>query len=120
MTKLVDIELLAKFKEKQDAANTEKFLQASDFVDSEGKIKTEKTEISILKMHVDASDPENVKYFVDENGTKGTAEIAGAVGKIYIDLASGSQIIYTYDGEKFIPFASEIATDEDIENLFNE
>lgn len=124
MTKLVDIELLGKFKEKQDAANINKFMQATDFVDSEGKIKPEKistnTGIEIIKMHVDASDAENVKYFVDNNGAKGDTEITGEIGKIYIDLETGGKVIYTFDGENFMPFVSEIATDEDIESLFNE
>ena len=122
MTKLVDIELLGKFKEKQDTANVAKFMQATDFVDDEGKIKAEKistdTGIEIIKMHVDSTDAENVKYFVDENGEKGAAEITGEIGKIYIDLESGGKVIYTFNGENFIPFVSEIATTEDIENLF--
>ena len=124
MTKLVDIELLGKFKEKQDIANAEKFMQIENFVDGEGKIKPEKistdTGIEIIKMHVDASDAENVKYFVDENGSKGETEITGETGKIYIDLESGGKIIYTSNGENFIPFVSEIATTADIENLFSE
>ena len=124
MTKLVDIELLGKFKEKQDAANITKFMQAADFVDSEGKIKPEKistdTGIEIIKMHIDSSDAENIKYFADENGEKAATEITGEIGKIYIDLESGGKILCTFDGENFIPFASQIATTEDIENLFAE
>jgi len=124
MTKLVDVTQLANFKDKQDAANIAKFMQAADFVDGEGKIKAEKistdTGIEIIKMHVETIDAENVKYFSDNNGLKSTAEITGEVGKIYIDLASGGKVIYTFDGENFIPFVSEIATTEDIENLFNE
>ena len=122
MIKLVDIELLGKFKEKQDTANVAKFMQTTDFVDDEGKIKAEKistdTGIEIIKMHVDSTDAENIQYFVDENGEKGTAEIIGEIGKIYIDLESGGKVIYTFNGENFIPFVSEIATTEDIENLF--
>lgn len=124
MTKLVDINQLAKFKEKQDAANIEKFMQIENFVDGEGKIKADKIQaesgIEVIKMHVDTSDAENTKYFVDENGTKGAAEIVGEAGKIYIDLEAGYKVIYTFDGENFIPFTSAIATDADIENLFNE
>lgn len=124
MAKLVDIELLGKFKEKQDAANANKFMQATDFVDGEGKIKAEKISVTsgieIIKMHVDASDAENVKYFEDNNGVKGAAEIVGESGKIYIDMAAGGRVIYTSNGENFFPFVSEIATDADIENLFNE
>lgn len=121
MTKLVDINRLANFKEKQDAANAEKFMQVADFVDGEGKIKAEKISTEeIIKMHVDASDAENVKYFADENGEKSAVEISGEIGKIYVDLESGGKIIYTSNGENFIPFVSEIATDADIENLFNE
>lgn len=120
MAKLVSINTLAKFKEKQDDFNAGKFMQTSEFVDAEGKIKTEKfaTE-EIIKIHVDASDAENVKYFSDNNGERG-AEITGEVGKIYIDLDTGGKVIYTFSGENFIPFVSEIATTEDIENLFNE
>ena len=124
MAKLVDIDILAKFKEKQDTANANKFMQATDFVDGEGKIKAEKISVTsgieIIKMHVDASDAENVKYFEDNNGVKGENEIAGEVGKIYIDMAAGGKVIYTSNGENFFPFVSEIATESDIENLFNE
>ena len=119
MAKLVDINLLAKFKEKQDAANSAKFMQVEDFVDAEGKIKTEKFSTEeIIKMHVDTSNAENVKYFADNNGVKAETEITGEVGKIYIDLDNDCKTIYTYNGENFIPFIASIATDEDIESLF--
>lgn len=85
MAKLVDIDILAKFKEKQDTANANKFMQATDFVDGEGKIKAEKISVTsgieIIKMHVDASDAENVKYFEDNNGVEGENEIAGESAK---------------------------------------
>ena len=109
MAKLVDIELLGNFKKKQDAANSQKFLLKSEFVEKADEI---------IKMHVDSSDPENIKYFADNNGVKSSTEITGEVGKIYIDVASGGKFIYTYGGENFIPFVSEIATAADIENLF--
>ena len=119
MAKLVDVELLGKFKEKQDAANSKKFMQIEDFVDAEGKIKTEKFSTEeIIKIHVDSSDADNIKFFADDNGVKSSTEITGEVGKIYIDVASGGKFIYTYSGENFIPFVSEIATAADIENLF--
>ena len=124
MAKLVDIDILAKFKEKQDTANANKFMQATDFVDGEGKIKAEKISVTsgieIIKMHVDASDAENVKYFEDNNGVKGADEIAGEVGKIYIDMAAGGKVICTSNDENFFSFVSEIAIESDIENLFNE
>ena len=121
MAKLVNINQLAKFKEMQDAANSQKFMQISDFVDAEGKIKTEKFSTEeIIKMHVDNSDAQNVKYFSDNNGTKTSTEIIGEIGKIYIDLESGGKVIYTFSGQNFVPFVSEIATDADIESLFND
>lgn len=121
MAKLVNINQLATFKQKQDAANEKKFIQAADFLDENGKIKSDKLATAeIIKIHVDSGDPANVKYFADDNGSKTTTEITGEVGKIYIDLESSSTIIYTFNGEKFVPFVSEIATDADIESLFNE
>ena len=124
MTKLVDINQLANFKEKQDAANVVKFMQVADFIDGEEKIKAEKistdTGIEIVKIHVDTSNAENVKYLANENGEKSAVEVTGEIGKIYVDLESGGKVIYTSNGENFIPFVSEIATDADFENLFNE
>lgn len=122
MSKTVTLEKLAYFKTKQDAANEAKFMQLNDFVDGEGKIKSEKFSVEggteVIKMHVDSSDPENIKYFADNNGVASETEITGEVGKIYIDLESGGKIIYTYGGENFIPFVSGVATDEDINSLF--
>ena len=120
MAKLVDISLLQKFKSLQDSANQNKFMQINDFVDSEGNIKSEKISGSIIKIHVDSSDADNIKYFADNNGVKSSTEIVGEVGKIYIDLDAGSKTIYTFDGVNFIPFIASIATDADIEKLFEE
>ena len=82
-------------------------MQIENFVDGEGKIKSEKIQtdigIEIIKMHVDTSDTENTKYFVDDNGEKGAAEIVGEAGKIYIDLESGYKVIYTFNGEILSP-----------------
>lgn len=120
MAKLITLTKLANFKTKQDAANANKFMQINDFVDGEGKIKAEKisSENAIIKFHVDSTDAGNIKYFADNDGVKSETEIAGEIGKIYIDLATNCQTIYTFDGENFIPFAASIATDEDINSLF--
>lgn len=126
MTKLVDMNQLANFKAKQDAANAEKFMQISSYVDNSGLIRADKVQsergIEVVPMHVDVSDPENVKYFLDDDGNPSTDEVIGESGKIYIDISSGSKIIYTYsaENEAFIPFVSEIASTEDIEKIFLE
>lgn len=126
MNQLIDKSALSVFKNKQDELNENKFMQINDYVDNDGKIKADKvqteTGIEVVKMHVDSRNPNSVKYFVDNNGVKGTTEIVGEAGKIYIDIASGGKIIYTYDETNaiFIPFISEIASTADIEELFNE
>ncbi len=124
MAKIVNLNMLGVFKGKQDQFNDSKFMKTNDFVDAEGKIKSDKISVEsgveIIKMHVDSSDAENIKYFADDNGEKSTTEITGEVGKIYIDLESNGKVIYTYSGENFVPFSSDIATTEDIESLFSE
>ncbi len=124
MIKLVSIGQLATFKAKQDTANENKFMQINNFVDENGLIKSEKIQVTagvdVIKMHVDSSDADNVKYFIDNNGAKGDTEISGETGKIYIDMASGGEFIYTFNGTNFIPYASQIASTADIEELFNE
>lgn len=120
MAKLVNLNQLAKFKQMQDAANSEKFLQVADFLDANGKISADKLATEqVVKIHVDSSSDGN-KYFADLNGSKSTTEIVGEVGKIYIDLESGGRTIYTFCDGVFIPFVSEIATDSDIEKLFDD
>ena len=124
MAKLVTTDMLRLFKTKQDTANEVKYMEIVKYVDNNGLIKDEKvqneTGVSVIPIHVVTSNSQT-KYFADNDGEKTETEIEGAGGKIYIDLESGSNCLYTYDVKtsSFIPFASSIATDADIDALFN-
>ena len=124
MAKLVTTDMLRLFKTKQDTANEVKYMEIVKYVDNNGLIKDEKvqneTGVSVIPIHVVTSNSQT-KYFTDNDGEKTTTEVEGASGKIYIDLESGSNCLYTYDVKtsSFIPFASSIATDADIDALFN-
>lgn len=121
MAKYVTIDLLARFKNKQDSANETKFMETENFVDSNGKIKSEKfaAQSAVIPIHV-VTENNATKYFGDNEGVKTDTEITGEIGKLYIDLESGGKCMYTYNAtDGFIPFASTIATEADIDALFN-
>lgn len=127
MGKPIDIDGLRHFKEKQDALNAEKFLQKENLVDDSGVIKAEKLPADfgnkIILVHVVTSGTgENIvtKFYADNDGAASTEEIEGEVGKIYVDLDSGSRNMYVYDsgGQEFINFAANRATDSEIDSLF--
>ena len=125
MTKIVTIDTLALFKSKQDAVNDEKFLATEDFVDAEGKIKSEKipaqtSDSNVIPIHVLSSNSQT-KYYTDNNGEITSTEVTGESGKIYIDLDSGSKSMYTYDAtnNECVLFAAAVATSADIDSLFD-
>ena len=122
MAKYLTLDLLSLFKNKQDAANENKFMAIENYVDANGKIKPDVIDINIssnvVPIHVVTTNG-TTKYFSDNNGVATSTEITGEVGKIYIDVESGSKCLYTYGGGEFIPFASSIATEDDINALFD-
>lgn len=124
MAKIVTLDMLRLFKSKQDTQNETKYMEVVKYVDAgSGQIKADivqENTVSVIPIHVVTVNSQT-KYFTDDDGVKTADEVQGASGKIYIDLESGSNCMYTYDvnGGKFIPFASSIATDADIEALFN-
>ena len=124
MTKIITVETLALFKSKQDAVNDGKFIAIEDYVDSEGKIKSEKlpaqtSDSNVIPIHVLSSNSQT-KYYTDNNGEITSTEVTGESGKIYIDLDSGSKSMYTYDttNGEFVLFAAAAATSADIDSLF--
>ena len=127
MSKPIDLDGLRRFKTKQDALNAEKVLQNENFVDGDGIIKSEKLPADfgnkIILMHVvttGTGETATIKYFADNDGVASSTEIVGEVGKIYIDLDSGSKNIYVFDkvSGTFINFAANVASDSDIDSLF--
>ena len=120
MAKYLTLDLLKLFKNKQDAANENKFMQTSAYVEN-GKVKSDvlNTQSNVIPIHVVANNG-TTKYYTDNNGAASSTEIIGESGKLYIDIAGGSKCIYTYDSSNgFIPFASSIATEADIESFFD-
>ena len=120
MAKYLTLDLLKLFKNKQDATNENKFMQTSEYVEN-GKVKSDvlNTQSNVIPIHV-VTNNGTTKYYTDNNGVATSTEVSGSVGKIYIDIVSGSKCIYTYDANQgFIPFASSIATEADIESLFD-
>lgn len=127
MSKPIDIDGLRHFKAKQDALNENKFLQNENFVDGNGVIKAEKLPADfgnkIILVHVVTSgsgESTVTKFYEDNNGAASTNEVTGEVGKIYVDLDSGSKNLYVYDSGsgEFQNFAANFATDSDIDSLF--
>ena len=120
MAKYLTLDLLAHFKTKQDAANENKFMQIEDYVDANGKIKADSVQTNgVIPIHV-VTESSQTKYFTDNAGVKTSTEVTGETGKLYIDLESGGKCLYTYNStDGFIPFASSIATEADIDELFN-
>ena len=120
MAKYLTLDLLKLFKNKQDAANENKYMQTTEYVEN-GKVKSDvlNTQSNVIPIHV-VTNNGTTKYYTDNNDAASSTEVSGSVGKIYIDIASGSKCIYTYDANQgFIPFASSIATEADIESLFD-
>ena len=122
MALIITSNLLALFKTKQDAANENKFMAIENYVDANGKLKPDVVDVpvssNVIPIHVVTTNG-TTKYFTDNNGVKTSTEVTGKVGKIYIDIEGGSRCLYTYGGDDFIPFASSIATEDDIDALFN-
>lgn len=120
MAKYLTLDLLALFKTKQDAANENKFMETENYVDANGKIKADAVQNnSVIPIHV-VTENSQTKYFTDNAGVKTSTEVTGEIGKLYIDLESGGKCLYTYNTtDGFIPFASSIATESDIDELFN-
>ena len=122
MAKYLTLDLLALFKNKQDATNENKFMAIENYVDANGKIKSDvidtPVDSNVVPIHVITTNG-TTKYFTDNNGVKTSTEVTGEVGKIYIDIEGGSKCLYTYGGDDFIPFASSIATEADIDALFD-
>ena len=119
MAKLLTLDMLALFKTKQDTANENNFMKLENFVDANGKIKADAVSVPVIPIHVVTTN-DTTRYFTDNAGAKTSIEVTGEIGKIYIDLESGGKCMYTYNTtDGFIPFASSIATDADIEQLFN-
>ena len=121
MAKLLTLDLLTLFKTKQDAANENNCMKVENFVDANGKIKADVVQMNatVIPIHVVTTNGVT-KYFTDNEGVKTSTEVTGEIGKLYIDLESGGKCMYTYNTtDGFIPFASSIATDADIEELFS-
>ena len=122
MAKYLTLDLLGLFKTKQDAANENKFMAIENYVDANGKIKPDVVDVpvssNVIPIHVVTTNG-TTKYFTDNNGVKTSTEVTGEVGKIYIDIEGESKCLYTYGGGDFIPFASSIATEADIDALFD-
>ena len=128
MAKIIDTDGLAFFKEQQDAVNENKFMKSADFVDGTGVILADKLPLNfgadVIAIHVVTMN-NRTKFYrdkVDANGTHTTcpAEVQGEVGKIYIDLESGSKDHYVYDetSGEFILLSPEIASEADINAMF--
>ena len=128
MAKIIDTDGLAFFKEQQDAVNENKFMKSADFVDGTGVILTDKLPLNfgadVIAIHVVTMNNKTKFYRdkVDAAGNHSTcpSEVQGEVGKIYIDLESGSKDHYVYDAAngEFILLSPEIATEADINAMF--
>lgn len=128
MGKIIDTDALAFFKEQQDAVNDRTFMKSADFVDGDGVIQSEKLPANfgadVIAIHVVTMNNRTKFYSdkVDTNGNHTTCprEVQGEVGKIYIDLESGSKDQYAYDDTsgEFVLLSPEIATEADINAMF--
>ena len=105
MAKIIDTDGLAFFKDQQDAANEKKFVKSADIVDGNGIILADKLPANfgadVIAIHVVTLNNKTKFYNdrVDGSGNHVTCpnEVQGEVGKIYIDLESGSKDHYVYD-----------------------
>ena len=128
MGKIIDTDGLAFFKEQQDAVNDRTFMKSADFVDGDGVILSDKLPTNfgadVVPIHVVTLNNKTKFYNdkVDASGNHTTCprEVQGEVGKIYIDLESGSKDHYVYDDTngEFILLSPEIATEADINAMF--
>ena len=128
MAKIIDTDGLAFFKEQQDAANEKKFVKSADIVDGNGVILADKLPANfgadVIAIHVVTMNNRTRFYNdkVDANGNHITcpSEVQGEVGKIYIDLESGSKDHYVYDetSGEFMLLSPDIATEADINAMF--
>ena len=129
MAKIIDTDGLAFFKEQQDAANDRRFMKSTDFVDGNGVILSGKLPANfgadVIAIHVVTMN-NKTKFYNDKiNPTTGEhvtcpTEVQGQVGKIYIDLESGSKDHYVYDAAsgEFMLLSPDIASVEDINAMF--
>ena len=94
MAKYLTLDLLSLFKNKQDAANENKFMALENYVDANGKLKPDVVDVSVssnvVPIHVVTTNG-TTKYFSDNNSVATSTEIIGEIGKIYIDLESWSK-----------------------------
>lgn len=128
MAKIIDTDALAFFKEQQDAVNDRTFMKSANFVDGNGIILSDKLPANygadVVAIHVVTLNNRTKFYSdkVDANGNHTTCprEVQGEVGKIYIDLESGSKDHYVYDeaSGEFTLLSPEIATEADINAMF--
>lgn len=128
MAKIIDTDGLAYFKEQQDAANERKFMKSADFIDGDGVILADKLPANfgadVVAIHVVTMNGKT-KFYHDKVNASGEyvtcpTEVQGEVGKIYIDLESGSKDHYVYDAAngEFMLLSPDIASTEDISTLF--
>ena len=128
MAKIIDTDGLAFFKEQQDAANDRKFMKSTDFTDSDGVILSNKLPANfgadVVAIHVVTMNGKTKFYHDKVNGSGEhvtcPTEVQGEVGKIYIDLESGSKDHYVFDAAsgEFMLLSPDIASQEDIQSLF--
>ena len=64
MAKYVTIDLLGIFKTKQDAANENKFMEIGNYVDANGKIKSDAVQSNgVIPIHVVTTNGMTKKFF---------------------------------------------------------
>lgn len=110
--KLVNLGNLKTYKEAYDAQVAALYLSKDEFL-TEGIIKAEKLPSyvdDIIDVHVDATDPENPIFYLDNNGQRGSQLTTGEKDKIYVDLDASIDGFYRWSGTRFVPVGNSVST----------
>lgn len=90
-----------KFKKLQNENNEKKLASLNDA----GVIRSDQLPDSIkniIAVHLDKTDPTNLKFFEDDNGVNTGKEIIGSKNKLYYDVDSNYDKKYRWTGSNFI------------------
>ena len=111
-TKLVNLGNLQTFKAAYDTQVANNYLSKEEFLD-DGIIKSAKLPSyvdDVIEIHVDKTDPENITFNLDDNGTLGAALTTGERGKIYFDIDASIDGYYRWSGSTFVPIGTSVST----------
>ncbi len=114
-TTLVNFGNLQTFKNQFVTFNDGRYLQGSEYVDTlTTKIKADKLPSyvdDVVDVHVVYNaESDTSLFYLDSDGTRGSALVAGEKDKIYIDLDATIDGTYRWSGSRFIPVNNAVST----------